>query len=120
MNNLEQIKALENLEKKLQDVLTEVTSLKMSLLRKERQTGLTKENIKVLKMNDLYDAIGKKKISYVHRIKDYCKENNIKTFEQFVSVTPSEFVCTKGIGSCTLRVVNKALEKLGVIWKDVK
>ena len=27
-------------------------------------------------------------------VMDYCKENNIKTFEQFISVTPSEFVCT--------------------------
>ena len=89
-------------------------------MRKEQQTRLTAKNIKVLKMKDLYDAIGQKKASYINRIKGYCKENNINTFEEFIAITPSEFVCTKGIGTYTLRVVNKALERLGVVWKDVK
>lgn len=118
MDKLEQLKTISRLENQLMDALKELAILKASISTDKPK--VSSPNIKNIKMTDLYEAIGQKKISYVYRIKDYCKENNIKTFEQFISVTPSEFVCTKGIGSCTLRVVNKALEKLGIIWKDVK
>lgn len=117
MNTLKTVTALENLEKKLQDVLTEVTMLKLSIMR-ENNLRVIPKNIDNITLDDLYTTIGKNKKSYIYRLKEYCKENKIDTFEHFISVPPKEFICKKGIGTSTFRVVKKALDNLGIAWID--
>lgn len=118
MDKLEQLKVISRLENQLMDALKELAALKAGILTDKQQPS--SQDIKGTEMQDLYAAIGLKRRSYIYRIKEYCKEKGITTLEEFISTTPSEFVCTKGIGKDTLRVVNKALEKMGIIWKDVK
>ena len=117
MNTLKTVTELENLEIKLQDVLTEVTKLKLSIMRENNMRVIPK-NVDNITLDDFYTTIGKNRKSYIYRLKEYCKENEIDTLEQFVSVPPKEFICKKGIGTSTFRVVKKALENLGIAWID--
>ena len=67
-------------------------------------------------LDDLYKAFGKKKKSYVARLKAAIKENDIRTLEDFLSLTPGELLKLNNIGYKTLTHTRKALEKLGIDW----
>lgn len=66
-------------------------------------------------LEDLYREFGKKK-SLAYRLKSALKKRNIKTLEEFLSLTPGELLDLEGIGYDTLLRTKKTLSKLGIDW----
>ena len=66
-------------------------------------------------LEDLYKEFGKKK-SLAYRLKSALTKRNIKTLEEFLSLTPGELLELEGVGYDTLLRTKKALSKLGVDW----
>lgn len=66
-------------------------------------------------LEDLYRAFGNK-TSLAHRLKTALKKRNIKTLEEFLSLTPGELLDLDGVGYDTLLRTKKALGKLEIIW----
>ena len=66
-------------------------------------------------LEDLYREFGKKK-SLAYRLKSALKKRNIKTLEEFLSLTPGELLELENIGYETLLRTKKALNKLGIVW----
>ena len=66
-------------------------------------------------LEDLYREFGKKK-SLAYRLKSALKKRNIKTLEDFLSLTPGELLEWENVGYDTLLRTKKALSKLGVDW----
>lgn len=66
-------------------------------------------------LEDLYREFGGKK-SLVHRLKTALKKRNIKTLEDFLSLTPGELLDLEGVGYETMLRTKKALSKLGIDW----
>lgn len=66
-------------------------------------------------LEDLYREFGGKK-SLVHRLKTALKKRNIKTLEDFLSLTPGELLDLEGVGYDTLLRTKKALSKLEIVW----
>lgn len=66
-------------------------------------------------LEDLYREFGGKK-SLVHRLKTALKKRNIKTLEDFLSLTPGELLDLEGVGYDTLLRTKKALSKLEFVW----
>ncbi|MBQ6225511.1 MAG: hypothetical protein IJJ73_04315 [Bacteroidaceae bacterium] len=51
-----------------------------------------------------------------HRLKSALKKQNIKTLEDFLSLTPGELQELENVGYETLLRTKKALSKLGLVW----
>ena len=66
-------------------------------------------------LEDLYREFGKKK-SLAYRLKSALKKRNIKTLEEFLSLTPGELLELENVGYETLLRTKKALNKLGIVW----
>ncbi len=66
-------------------------------------------------LEDLYREFGKKK-SLVYRLKSALKKRNIKTLEEFLSLTPGELLELENIGYETLLRTKKALSRMGIDW----
>lgn len=66
-------------------------------------------------LEDLYREFGKKK-SLAYRLKSALKKRNIKTLEEFLSLTPGELLELENVGYETLLRTKKALSKLGIDW----
>lgn len=66
-------------------------------------------------LEDLYREFGKKK-SLAYRLKSALKKRNIKTLEDFLSLTPGELLELENVGYETLLRTKKALRKLGIDW----
>lgn len=66
-------------------------------------------------LEDLYREFGKKK-SLAYRLKSALKKRNIKTLEDFLSLTPGELLDLEGVGYDTLLRTKKALRKMGIDW----
>lgn len=66
-------------------------------------------------LEDLYKEFGKKK-SLAYRLKSALKKRNIKTLEEFLSLTPGELLELENVGYETLLRTKKALSKLGIDW----
>lgn len=66
-------------------------------------------------LEDLYKEFGKKK-SLAYRLKSALKKRNIKTLEDFLSLTPGELLELEGVDYDTLLRTKKALSKLGIDW----
>lgn len=118
MTKAEQLKMIDGLEKKLKDALEELAVLKESLLDNPSTTASTETN--GVTLEDVYAAIGNKKKSYAYRLRNFCKEKNIETLEDFLRIPPSEFINAKGIGVTTLHIIRKSIEGLGIVWTDVQ
>ena len=66
-------------------------------------------------LEDLYREFGKKK-SLAYRLKSALKKRNIKTLEEFLSLTPGELLDLEGVGYDTLLRTKKALSRLEIDW----
>lgn len=66
-------------------------------------------------LEDLYREFGKKK-SLAYRLKSALKKRNIKTLEEFLSLTPGELLDLEGVGYDTLLRTKKALSRFGIDW----
>lgn len=66
-------------------------------------------------LEDLYREFGSKK-SLAHRLKTALQRRNIKTLEEFLSLTPGELLDLEGVGYDTLLRTKKALSKMGIDW----
>lgn len=66
-------------------------------------------------LEDLYRAFGNKK-SLTRRLHTALQKRNIKTLEDFLSLTPCEMLELEGVGYDTLLRTKKALNKLGIDW----
>lgn len=66
-------------------------------------------------LEDLYREFGGKK-SLAHRLKTALQKRNIKTLEEFLSLTPGELLDLEGVGYDTLLRTKKALSKLEIDW----
>ena len=66
-------------------------------------------------LEDLYRAFGNKK-SLAYRLKSALKKRQIKTLEEFLSLTPGELLELENVGYETLVRTKKALNRLGVVW----
>ena len=66
-------------------------------------------------LDDLYKEFGKKK-SLAYRLKSALTKRNIKTLEEFLSLTPGELLDLEGVGYDTLLRTKKALSRLGIDW----
>ena len=66
-------------------------------------------------LENLYKEFGKKK-SLAYRLKSALKKRNIKTLEEFLSLSPGELLDLEGVGYETMLRTKKALSKLGIDW----
>ena len=66
-------------------------------------------------LEDLYREFGKKK-SLAYRLKSALTKRNIKTLEEFLSLTPGELLELENVGYETLLRTKKALNKLEIVW----
>ena len=66
-------------------------------------------------LEDLYREFGGKK-SLAHRLKSALKKRNIKTLEDFLSLTPGELLELENVGYETLLRTKQALNKLEIVW----
>ena len=118
MMKSEQLRMIDNLEQRLIDALEDLAKLKASLL--DIKSSTENKIPEDVSLEDVYLAIGKKKKAYAYRLKAFCNDNNINTLAELVSVPPSQFIHSKGVGITTLHVVRKAIESLGVVWTDAQ
>ena len=65
-------------------------------------------------LEDLYREFGKKK-TMAYRLKSALKKWNIKTLEDFLSLTSGELLELENVGYETLLRTKKALRKLGIV-----
>lgn len=66
-------------------------------------------------LENLYREFGKK-TSLAYRLKSALKKRNIKTLEEFLSLTPGELLELENVGYETLLRTKKALNKLEFVW----
>ncbi len=108
---------------KLQNIESEVKEIREHLSQSESGIGMhidfplaTTPDFELgYTLEDLYREFGKKK-SLAYRLKSALKKRNIKTLEEFLSLTPGELLDLEGVGYDTLLRTKKALSKLGVDW----
>lgn len=127
MSKKEIIETLDNLERMLFSATLELEKVKQSILSFEESSVIqdevtgppfatVPEYVTGYTLDDLYKAFGKKKKSYAHRLRTALKENNIKTLEDFLSLSPGELLKLNNIGYKTLTRTQDALKKLGIQW----
>lgn len=66
-------------------------------------------------LDDLYREFGSKK-SLAHRLKTALQKRNIKTLDDFLSLSPGELLELENVGYETLLRTKKALNKLEIVW----
>lgn len=66
-------------------------------------------------LEDLYREFGNKKL-LAHRLKTALQKRNIKTLEEFLTLTPGELLDLENVGYDTLLRTKKALSRLGLVW----
>ena len=70
-------------------------------------------------LKDVYAKLKKHRGSRAN-LRAVCRANGINSLEEFIKISPSEFMRNKGIGPKTVQDVREAIESLGIVWSDVR
>ncbi len=111
MNKIEQIKSIESITQKLNEVIKELAILKESIAVSEYQTSQTDLTVK-----KLLSELKKRNRGAASRIRHAFIENNITSIEQLLKLRPRNVAEMNGVGSNTVYHLREVLEDLGIIW----
>ncbi len=114
MNKKEILEKLEGIEKELREIKEYISQ--DDLGKVSSPFNIVPDLYIGYTLDDLYEAFGKKKKHLATRLRIALKKHNIKTMEEFLSLTPGELLGLENVGYETLLRTKKAMEKLKINW----
>ena len=109
MDKTDQIKLIDKTSKKLDNSIKELAKLKKSLLQAENQPSYS--------LDEIIEAVEKRKYGFGYSLKRIFRENDINTIEEFMNLTALDLIKMKDVGGVTLKYVLDALSRMGINYR---
>ena len=111
MDKTKQLKLIDKTYKKMERSIKELAKLKKDLLHDENQLPAP------TCLDEIIEAVEKRKYGYGYRLKRILKDNNIITIEEFMDLTALDLLKMKDVGGVTLKYVLDALSRMGINYR---
>lgn len=118
IDTIKQLEMIDALEDRVKSILYDLEALRKCIAESE-EMSYNPSRAKGVTLNDIYKVLERKKHkSSRHRLREFCKSENIATLDDFLEIPPRDFVRYPNIGKTTCNQVREAIEGLGVVWSD--
>ena len=115
---LKQLDMIDALKKRMLSFLDDLDSLRRNIEESEKR-DYNPSSSKGVTLQDVYKALEKRKHkSSRSKLREICRNNDINSLDDFLKISPKEFVRYKGIGSTTAYQVREIIESFGIVWSD--
>lgn len=113
-----QLEMIDSLKILVQSILNELDTLRNCIVESDKK-AYTHSSANGVTLEDIFNTLkkGNHKNSRF-KLRELCKNNNINTLDEFLKISPREFITYKGIGRATAYEVRDAIESLGIVWSD--
>ena len=116
-DTLKQLEMIDALKNRVQSILDELDILRKSI--EESENAYNPSSANGVTLDDVFNVLAKRNHkSSRFKLRELCKSKNISTLDEFLQISPREFIENKGIGRATAYEVRDAIESLGVVWSD--
>lgn len=118
IDTTKQLEIIDSLKIRVQSILNELDTLRNCLVESGKKS-YTPSSANGVTLEDIFNALKKgNHKSSRFKLRELCKNNNINTLDEFLKISPREFITFKGIGRATAYEVRDAIESLEIVWSD--
>ena len=118
VDTLKQLETIDALKKRVQSILNDLEDLRKSIEKSERN-AYNPSSANGVTLFDVFEALEKRKHKNARsKLRQLCRNEKISTLDEFLKISPSDFLKYRNIGSNTVYQVREVIESFGIIWSD--